>query len=368
MSKGSEILHLSADSWIVGSEDAFYDHDSPPKNLETYVEAQPCFPFLKAMETGHITSQGVLFSRYFPSSSLKGMLLSYYVNFCLKHIYFQIPSYSYGEYFSDNDRSLLMDLYFAGISVFWADTKSNQVLQYVKRRGKDSGMFVPIKRIQEFCSAYFVGIHGSCLISEGYKQDLLILLQGLKNLMQTYSPPGFPLGTPLAIMTGGGPGAMAIGNEVAQELQILSCGNTIDFESSSTQQQPNRAVQAKMTYRLSALIQRQEHFHVDLAIFVTGGLGTDFEFALELISIKTGKKPPVPVFLLGSADYWKEKITPIYRSNCRLGTNRGSEWVSNCIFCISSPQQGIEIFRKYMTNTLPIGPDYPSFPNGFVIV
>lgn len=368
ISKGSEILDLSSDSWTVGSENSLYHPDSPPENLQTYIEAQPCFPFLEAMETGHITSQGVLFSRYFPSSCLKGMLLSYHVNFYLKHIYFQIPSYTYGEYFSDNDRSLLMDLYFAGISVFWADTTSNQVLQYVKRRGKDSGMFVPVKRVQEFRSAYFIGIHGSCMISEGYKQDLFDLLQGLKNLMKTYAPPGFPLGTPLAIMTGGGPGAMAIGNEVAQELQILSCGNSVDFESSPIQQHPNQAVQAKMTYRLSALIQRQEHFHVDLALFVIGGLGTDFELALELISIKTGKKPPVPVFLLGSADYWKEKVTPIYQSNCRLGTNRGSEWVSNCVFCISSPQAGIEIFRKYMTNTLPIGPDHPPYPEGFIVV
>lgn len=58
ISKGSEILDLSSDSWMVGSENSLYHPDSPPENLQTYIEAQPCFPFLEAMETGHITSQG----------------------------------------------------------------------------------------------------------------------------------------------------------------------------------------------------------------------------------------------------------------------------------------------------------------------
>ncbi|WP_348663792.1 LOG family protein [Chlamydia vaughanii] len=370
ISKGSEILHLSSDSWLVGSAESLYNKEhSYPENIQEYIEEQPCFPFLQAMETGHITSQGVLFSRYFPSSCLKGMLLSYHVNYYLQQIYFQIPSYNYGGYFSEHDRSLLMDLYFAGIAIFWVDQTSNRVLQYVKRRGKDSGMFVPAKRIQEFRSAYFIGIHGSCIVSEGYKQDLRDLLKGLHELTQTMTLPGFPPGTPLAIMTGGGPGAMAIGNEVAEELNLLSCGNNIDFEGSPvSHQKANCYLQAKMTYRLSSLIQRQEHFHVDLALFVTGGMGTDFEFSLELISIKTGKKPPVPIFLIGSADYWREKVTPAYQSNCKSGTNRGSEWVSNCVFCISSPQAGIEIFRQYMDNSLPIGPDYPPYPEGFMVV
>ncbi|BAE81527.1 conserved hypothetical protein [Chlamydia felis Fe/C-56] len=370
ISKGSEIPELSPNSWLVGSAKSLYDKRNPyPENLHEYIEEQPCFPFLQAMETGHITSQGVLFSRYFPSSCLKGMLLSYHVNYYLQQIYFQIPSYNYGEYFSEHDRSLLMDLYFSGIPTFWVDRASKRVLQYVKRRGQDSGMFVPVKRVQEFRSAYFIGIHGSGIVSEGYKEDLREFLQGIHSLTQEMPIPGFPPNTPLAIMTGGGPGAMSIGNEVATELNLLSCGNTVDFEQSpGAPQAANPYTQAKMTYRISSLIQRQEHFHVDLALFVTGGLGTDFELSLELVSIKTGKKPPVPIFLIGPASYWKDKITPLYQSNCTAGTNRGSEWVSNCVFCISSPKAGIEIFRRYMNNTLPIGPEHPPYPDGFIEV
>lgn len=371
LSKGSEISELSTDSWLTGSQVSVYSQECGlSKNLPDYMEAQPSFPFLQAMEHGLITSEGVLFSRYFPSSCLKGMLLSYHVNHYLKQIYFQVPSYTHGQFFSQHDRSLLTDLHFSGITTFWVDAHSKKVLQYVQRRGKDSGMFVPIKRVEEFLSAYFVGIHGSGLISKGYSEDLRTLLLGLHHLTQLAVIPGFSKHTPLAIMTGGGPGAMAVGNQLAAELNLLSCANLIDFEISPIKlnQQHNTHVQAKMTYRLPSLIERQEHFHVDLAIFVVGGIGTDFEFCLELVSIKTGKKPPVPVLLIGPKEYWKAKVSPIYRSNLDAGTIRGSEWVSNCIFCITSPEAGIDVFRRYMEQTLPIGPDYPPAPDGFFTV
>lgn len=94
------------------------------------------------MEMGLINSEGALLTRYFPSASLKGMLISYHVRHYLKQIYFQVPSYTHGNYFSHNDRGLLLDLQQADIDVFWADEESGRVLQYTKRRDKNSGMFV----------------------------------------------------------------------------------------------------------------------------------------------------------------------------------------------------------------------------------
>lgn len=365
ISKGSELLHLTCDSWLLGTERSL---PTPENRLlpQEYLESQPCFPFLNAMERKCITSQGVLFSRYFPSSFLKNILLSPHVLSLLKYIYFQIPSYTHGQFFSQRDRALLMDLHCSGIHVCWADPISKRVLHYAKRTGHDTGMFVPQDRVAEFRSAYFIGVHGSALTHDDHKQELTELLKGIYHLTHSHTTQKFPTQRPLAIMTGGGSGAMAIGNKIAEELHILSCANMVDFEHRSSQDNPY--VQAKMTYRLPELIQRQEHFHVDLAIFMKGGIGTDFEFALEQMSLKTGMKAPVPIFLIGPAEYWEEKITPIYQSNKASGTIAGAEWISNCIFCLSSPQAGIEIFHSYMQNTLPIGPEYPDNPNGFTVV
>nr|CRI42605.1 Uncharacterized protein BN1224_DC9_BS_00880 [Chlamydia pneumoniae] len=361
ISKGSELLELSQDSWIIKPR------ISPPderhaREIQKYIEDQPCFPFLKAMETDHITSQGVLFSRYFPSASLKGMFLSNYSRYYLQHIYFQIPSPTSGEFFSNRDRSFLLDLYFAGISVFWADLESKRLLQYIKRRNKDVGMFVPKYQAEQFAQSYFIGIHGSCLIAGDYDEFLRELLTGMHTLSQQFTIPEFPPQTPLAILTGGGSGAMELANRVATELSILSCGNLISLDTT------NAYVEAKMSYAIPDLLERQADFHVDLAVFVIGGMGTDFELLLELISLKTGKKALVPVFLIGPVDYWKSKITALYNSNHAVGTIRGSEWVHNCLFCLSSAKAGIEIFRRYLNHTLPIGPEHPVPEDGFVIV
>lgn len=358
LSKGSEIALLSNDSWVVGAPESIL---ASTDQLDAYVEAQPEYPLLTSMETGVITSEGTLFSRYFPTTKLKSLLLSPDVHHYLKQLYFQIPSHSQGQYFSKADRSLLTDLDDLGIAIFWADKESQRVLQYAKRRGKQSGMFVPKDRIHEFSSAYFVGIHGSCLSAEQHKEEIQKLLAGLKDLTDQAIIPGFSQPAPLAVMTGGGRGAMNVGNKAAQELGILSCGNLVDFEF------PHSAyLDAKMTYQKDSLIERQEHFYVDLAIFVPGGIGTDFELALEIMSLKTGFKAPVPVFLLGSMSYWERKLSTVYETNKRAGTIQGSEWISNCLFYLSSAEQGVEVFRQYIEGTLPIGPNHPSKEQGFV--
>ena len=41
--------------------------------VEKYIEQQPSFPFLKAIQDGLITSQGILLSRHFPTPLLKRM-------------------------------------------------------------------------------------------------------------------------------------------------------------------------------------------------------------------------------------------------------------------------------------------------------
>lgn len=368
ISKGSEIANLSEDSWLSSPHlTSSFDEEIGSSNIQQYIESQPAYPLLHAMETGLITSEGALFSRYFPSFNLKGMLLSFHVRHYLKQIYFEIPSYSYGQFFSKQDRSLLLDLFFANILVFWVDTQQRQILQYVKRTGHDTGMFVPKKQVQAFRSAYFIGIHGSCILAKAFDQEIKAFLKGINNLTRQKTIPGFAPMAPLAIITGGGAGAMAMGNQIASELGLLSCANIIDFEHAYRDQPVNPFVQAKMTYRLSCLIERQDDFHVDLALFVVGGIGTDFELMLELVSIKTGKKPPVPVFLFGPAKYWKEKISHTYQINVQSGTLQDAEWVSNCVYCIETPEAGIRIFEQYLDQTLPIGPEHPPHPHGFAV-
>jgi hypothetical protein len=141
--KGEQLLKLKPEDWIVretrlqefpglaqGSRQALM--------VERFIKQQPSYPFLKAIDDGVITSQGVLFCRHFPSPLMKRMLLGDQTQRCLKGIYFQMPSESYQDFFSAEDRALLHDLDKFAIPVFWVDKTSNQILQYIQKPDRDS--------------------------------------------------------------------------------------------------------------------------------------------------------------------------------------------------------------------------------------
>src|SRR5262249_12677128 len=152
--------------------------------------------------------------------------------------------------------------------------------------------------------------YGSNLLHGNFENELKRLLQGILEMRNEVDHPLLNSKTPLALVTGGGPGAMEMGNKMARELEILSCANIVDFQMRPdmviNEQKENPYVEAKMTYRLDQLVERQAEFFLDFPIFVMGGIGTDFEYSLEEVRHKVGSRPFGPIILFGEADYWKE--------------------------------------------------------------
>lgn len=372
--KGEQLLKLKPEDWIT-RETRFHEFPGPFHGtrqalmVERYIEQQPSYPFLKAIDDEVITSQGVLLTRYFPSPLMKRMLLSDQVQRGLKGIYFQYPSLSHQSFFSAEDRALLHDLEKFAIPVYWVDESSNQILQYLQKPDRDSGLFVPLGSIETFLKSTVFGIYGSNLVAGNFEEELRLLMLGVLEMKAEMSHPLLNQETPLALLTGGGPGVMEIGNRVAKELNILSCANIVDFrqgeDSVVNEQKQNPYIEAKMTYRLDKLVERQAEFNLDFPIFLIGGIGTDFEFTLEEVRRKVGVSEPTPIMLFGEADYWHDKITSRFQCNLKNGTIAGSEWISNCFYCIQKAEQGLEIYRQFFKGTLPIGKDGPIYEEGF---
>lgn len=375
--KGEQLLNLKPKDWITRDP-----HKTPFPGLfhpfeqailvQNYIEQQPCYLFLKHIEEGLITSQGILLTRYFPSPLMKRMLLSSSIQRCLKGIFFKYPSLAYGNFFSHEDRSLLLDLASFGIPVYWVDDTTRKVLLYTPKPGKDSGMFVPESLVDTFIRSTTFGIYGSTLITGAFEEELTALLKGVIQMRSLVNHPLLHADTPIALVTGGGPGIMEVGNRVAERIGILSCANIVDFRNSNNlniqEQKQNSYIEAKMTYRLDHLVERQAEFHLDFPIILPGGFGTDFEQCLEEVRRKVGSIVPTPVLLFGDPHFWQQKITSRFQSNLKLGTIKGSEWVSNCFYCIQNASQGLKVYEQYFSGTLPIGLEHPLSPDGFVIM
>ncbi len=372
--KGTQMKELQGKDWIM-REPLRYDFPglaSPSRQAlvaEKYIEHQPSYPFLKAIEEGLITSQGILLSRHFPTPLLKRMLLNDHVERCLKRVYFQYPSCSHDGFFSHEDRAFLVDLSKFGIPVYWVDEISNQILQYVHKPENDSGLFVPLPLVDTFRKATIFGVYGSNLQEGNFEEELKELLSGVLAMRHEMNHPLLCKNTPLALVTGGGPGAMEVGNRVAKAVGVLSCANIVDFRSKEksvvNEQRQNPHIEAKMTYRLDRLVERQAEFYLDFPIFLPGGIGMDFEYTLEEVRRKTGATPPNPALLFGDPDYWRRKVTSRFQLNRETGTIKGSEWVSNCFYCIQKASQGLAIYRSFFQGTLPIGKEGPIYLEGF---
>lgn len=372
--KGTQMKNLSGKDWITREliKHEFPGLSHPARQaqvVEKYIEHQPSFPFLKAIEDGLITSQGILLCRHFPTPLLKRMLLNDLIQRCLKRIYFQYPSCSHDGYFSHEDRATLVDLAKFGIPVFWVDELSGKILQYALKPEKEAGLFVPLSLLEMFRKATFFGVYGSNLQEGTFEKELKALLEGVLAMRAKTTHPLLSKDTPLALLTGGGPGAMEVGNRVAKSVGILSCANIVDFrpkdKSVVNEQKQNPHIDAKMTYRLDRLVERQAEFYLDIPIFLPGGIGMDFEYTLEEVRRKTGSCPANPVLLFGDPDYWRRKITSRFQLNRETGTIKGSEWVSNCFYCIQTAEQGLKVLSKFFDGTLKIGKTGPIYDEGF---
>lgn len=377
IAKGEQLYNLKSEDWLI-KETKIHDFpglahgDRQALMVERYISQQPSYQFLKAMDDGDITSQGVIFCRFFPSPLMKRMFLSNQVQRLLKGLYFQYPSLSFQDYFSAEDRALLHDLEKFAIPVYWADKASGQILKYVQKPDRDSGLFVPLKQVETFLKATVWGIYGSNLIAGNFEKELYRLLSGILEIQKRVSHPLLDKSTPIALVTGGGPGAMEVGNRVAKELNILSCANVVDFrpkdESIVNEQHQNPYIEAKMTYRLDKLVERQAEFHLDFPIFLMGGIGTDFEYSLEEVRRKVGSVAATPVLLFGTKEYWQQKITTRYRCNLETGTIKGSEWVANCFYCVQTAEQALNVYERFFLGSLPIGKHGAFSEDGFMHV
>jgi predicted Rossmann-fold nucleotide-binding protein len=374
------VTELRTSDWVEAEPHKLEGHEQIMDSVQRrdqatrYLYQQPEYPVLSAINVGDITSDGILLTRYYPSPIIKSLLLGRQVMKRVRAIFFTNVSRTFGSFFSQEDRAMMIDLNTFGIQLYFYEESTGKMYQFIRRQGGDCGMFVPLDRRAEYLNSTFFGVYGSNLVAGDFESELTLVMKGVLEMKKTTKHPMLA-GRPLSLVTGGGPGAMEVGNRVAKGLGIISCGMFVDFGAMAkkpgvtiNEQKKNPYVEAFMTYRPEKLVERQSDFNLDFPIFLVGGVGTDFEYALEEVRRKVCTVPPHPLVLFGSVEHWGAKIGGRFKANAAAGTIKGSEWLSNIPYIVSTGKQALAVYKRYFDGTLPIGPANPPNPVGYVVV
>ena len=113
-------------------------------------------------------------------------------------------------------------------------------------------------------------------------------------------------GTPIVVVTGGGPGIMEAGNRGAYEAGGKSIGLNIVLPH---EQHPNPYITPELCFRFHYFAMRKLHFLMRSVALVAfpGGYGTLDELFEALCLIQTGKCHPRPILMFGR-EFWSRLI------------------------------------------------------------
>ena len=159
---------------------------------------------------------------------------------------------------------------------------------------------------------------------------------------------------------------MAMANRAAASTEgYLSLGHSVDFSQTHYKRfVSNPDLQGLMVYPYEELLARQADFKLDFPIIVQGGIGTDYEFNLEL-AVRKGQHNPTPILLFGDPQHWGNKLTSTYQENLASGTIEQAKWIGNTVICVTTAEEALEVYRQYAAGTLEIGPEHPGYDKGF---
>jgi len=273
-----------------------------------------------------------LFMRYFPNLFEHLALCSAALEGKVKHLLFRHASYEHGQFLSARDHGRLADYQGLGVEVFWCNDVRKHVATHVYRGLR--GYFMEPAKIEAFKTPLILAIYGSTRpLPDEDEANLERLLVNLKAFF----------GGSIAILTGGGPGAMQQATDIAHSLQIPVGANFIE----TVDQRTNQTADFYQTFQGRSRHSRQRWFEVaSFHIFCMGGVGTLEEVGLTLTDMKLGIIELSPVVFFGAAGddpYW----WPLRRQlEVMVNNARAPSWLRSHVLMTNDPDEVPQFYRR----------------------
>jgi len=268
-------------------------------------------------------AQATLLLGYFPNLVEHTQICQAALENKVQRIVFRRASYEHGTFFSARDHGRLADYETLGVRVFWCNDARRHLATHVFRGLR--GFFMDASKVDRFRSALIFAGYGSSKPLSNEEADKLRLL--FENLRAFF-------GGDIAIMTGGGPGAMQQATDIAQEMGMLVGASFIE----TVDQQTNQTAEFYQTFQGRSRQARQRWFEIaSFHLFFMGGVGTLEEVGLTLTDMKLGVIERSPLVFFGRHDgqtYW-DSLQRQFATMVEVG--RAPPWVTENVLVTDDP-------------------------------
>jgi predicted Rossmann-fold nucleotide-binding protein len=279
-------------------------------------------------------AQVTLLLGYFPNLIEHTQICAAALENKVARIVFRRASYEHGSFLSARDHGRLADYDTLGVDVLWCNDERRHVATHVFRGLR--GYFMEPKYVDRFHSALIFAAYGSAKELSAEERDKVRRL--LANLRALF-------GEDIAIMTGGGPGAMQQATELGQEMGMLVGASFIE----TVDQKTNQTASFYQTFQGRSRQARQRWFEVaSFHLFFMGGVGTLEEVGLTLTDMKLGVIDLSPLVFFGRHDgtrYWS-RLQEQFQVMVEAG--RAPAWLTANTFVTDDPDQVAGFYKRIL--------------------
>ncbi len=252
----------------------------------------------------------------------------------IARIIFRRASFEHGSFFSARDHGRLADYETLGMEVFWCHDERRHVVRHVFRGLR--GYFMEPHTVDRFKSALIFAAYGS---ARPLGDDEVAKVSRLLENLQAF------FGSDIAIMTGGGPGAMQQATDIAQGMGMLVGASFIE----TVDQQTNQTAEFYQTFQGRSRQARQRWFEVAaFHWFFMGGVGTLEEVGLTLTDMKLGVIERSPLVFFGRHDgqtYW-DSLQRQFATMVEVG--RAPAWLTENVLVTDDPDEVPRFYKRIL--------------------
>ncbi len=278
-------------------------------------------------------AEATILLRFFPNLKEHLQLMHAANRNRISRIVFRQASFEHDRFLSARDHSRLADYEDLGVEVLWLNDEREHLVVH-RFRGR-RGFFCELDKVARFDQALLIAVYGS--VKELPPPEVEKLTQLISLFREFFGPD-------VALITGGGDGAMKQATEFGRSLDLLVGASYLEIED----QKGNQNTDFYQCFQENCRHSRQRWFEIaSFQIFCLGGLGTMEEIGMTLTDMKLNVIGRAPLIFFGR----REDETLYWEFLCRqlqviADEGRGPEWLRSHVLMTDDPAEVASFYRK----------------------